>query len=73
MGLSSYDSLFEAIYKVESQSAESEEEENHPTSPDDIPLSRAGSLFLLASFVFSSILFESQIPQNLLLQALQCR
>jgi hypothetical protein len=57
--------LFEAIYKTEPPSTEAdietENEENHPTSPDDIPLSRAGSLFLITSFIFSAILFESKI------------
>lgn len=53
--------LFEAIYKPETPPTESETEENHPTSPDDIPLSRAGSLFLITSFIFSAILFESKL------------
>ena len=39
-------------------------EESYPSSPGDIPLSQAGSLFLIASIIFSSVLFGSkaQLP-----------
>lgn len=37
--------------------------EEYPNSPESIPLSRAGSLFVVTSFVFSSVLFGSQISQ----------
>ncbi|KAE9373974.1 DUF1760-domain-containing protein [Stipitochalara longipes BDJ] len=63
LGLSSYETLFDAIYKTDSHPAEYDPEENYPSSPGDIPLSQAGSLFLITSFVFSSILFESKLPQ----------
>jgi hypothetical protein len=63
LGLSSYETLFEAIYKTDSQLTEYDPEENYPSSPGDIPLSQAGSLFLITSFVFSSILFSSKLPQ----------
>jgi hypothetical protein len=53
--------LFEAIFKTDSPPTEIENEENHPTSPDDIPLSRAGCLFLVTSFIFSAVLFESKL------------
>jgi hypothetical protein len=58
----SYDILFEAIYKIDSYPAGYDSEENYPSSPGNIPLSQAGSLFLITSFVFSSILFESKNP-----------
>lgn len=63
--MTDYDTLFVAINKTESHPAEYDTEENHPTSPNEIPLSQAGSLFLIISFVFSSILFESkaQLPK----------
>ncbi|KAG0648824.1 hypothetical protein D0Z07_5071 [Hyphodiscus hymeniophilus] len=63
LGLTNYKSLFEAIYKTESHPSEYDPEENYPSSPGDIPLSQAGSLFLMTSFVFASILFESKYPQ----------
>jgi len=62
LGLSDYRTLFDAIYKTDSHPAEYDTEENFPTSPGDIPLSQAGSLFLVTSFIFSSILFESKLP-----------
>ncbi|KAH8672876.1 YAP-binding/ALF4/Glomulin [Tricladium varicosporioides] len=64
LGLSSYEELLAAIYKREETLEDEEEsEENYPTSPDDIPLAQAGSLFLITCFVFSSVLFESKAPQ----------
>lgn len=61
LGLSNYTTLFDAIYKTESPSSEDDSDEaDYPTSPDAIPLSKAGSLFLITSFVFSSILFGSK-------------
>lgn len=33
----------------------------HPSSPDDVPLSRVGSLFLVTCFVFSSVMFETNV------------
>jgi hypothetical protein len=59
--LSDFSALFEAIYKTESHPAEYDIEENYPSSPGDIPLSQAGSLFLVTSLIFSSALFGSMI------------
>ena len=53
--------LFNAIYRTDSHPAEYDEEENYPTSPGEIPLSQAGSLFLITSLIFSSVLFESTV------------
>jgi hypothetical protein len=63
LGLTEYSALFEAIYKTESQPSEDDSDENYPSSPGDIPLSQAGSLFLMTSFIFASVLFESKYPQ----------
>ena len=63
LGLTEYSSLFEAIYKADSQPDEYDSEENYPSSPGDIPLSQAGSLFLMTSFIFAAVLFESKYPQ----------
>lgn len=61
--MTEYDALFEAIYKADSPpSAEDDAEDTYPSSPTDIPLSRAGALFLITSFIFSSILFKSITP-----------
>lgn len=59
LGLSDCTTLFDAIYKPESHPSEQETE--YPTSPADIPLSRTGPLFLITSFIFSSVLFSSSI------------
>jgi hypothetical protein len=61
LGLSDYQVLFDAIYKTGSHAPEADAVEEYPNSPESIPLSRAGSLFLVTSFIFSSILFGSQI------------
>ncbi|KAH6723660.1 YAP-binding/ALF4/Glomulin [Leptodontidium sp. 2 PMI_412] len=61
LGLSDFTTLFDAIYRTDSHPAEYETE--YPSSPGEIPLSQAGSLFLITSFVFSSILSESKISQ----------
>jgi len=58
--LSDFSVLFEAIYKKDSTTSEDETEENHPTSPSDIPLSQGGSLILIASLIFSSVVFGSK-------------
>jgi hypothetical protein len=59
--LSQYTDLLAAIYKSEEDSG-GDSEENYPTSPNDIPLSRPGSLVLTASLIFASILFNSNTP-----------
>jgi hypothetical protein len=61
LGLSDYSELLEAIYKSEEES-EDDPEENYPTSPSDIPLSKPGCLCLIVSLVFASILFDSKTP-----------
>lgn len=58
LGLSSCEILFDAIY---AQPKEDDVEEEHPSSPDDVPLSRVGSLFLVTCFVFSSVMFDTNI------------
>lgn len=59
-----YTTLFKAIYRTESHPSEYDPEDNYPSSPEEIPLSQAGSLFLITSFIFSSVLFESKNPQE---------
>ncbi|KAE8444915.1 hypothetical protein EG329_014042 [Mollisiaceae sp. DMI_Dod_QoI] len=61
LGLTEYPVLFEAIYNTDSHPSEYETE--YPSTPGDIPLSQAGSLFLIAAFIFSSILFGSRLPE----------
>ncbi|RDW88455.1 hypothetical protein BP6252_00487 [Coleophoma cylindrospora] len=64
VGMSDPEFLLDAVFKVEVKASDEEDPEaNYPSSPDDIPLSRAGSLFLLTYFIFSSILFEAKNPQ----------
>lgn len=65
LGLSDHQVLFNAIYKTDADShtSESEAAESYPTSPDSIPLAPAGALFLITSFIFSSILFGSTTAQ----------
>ncbi|KUJ10210.1 DUF1760-domain-containing protein [Mollisia scopiformis] len=59
LGLTQYPVLFDAIYNTDSHPSEYETE--YPSTPGDIPLSQAGSLFLITSFIFSSIIFGSQM------------
>ncbi|KAG4414551.1 hypothetical protein IFR04_012299 [Cadophora malorum] len=59
LGLSDFATLFDSIYKTDSHTAEYETE--YPSSPSEIPLSQAGSLFLITSSIFSSVLFESKV------------
>lgn len=61
--MTGYPDLFAAIYGNESHPAEDAPEENYPTSPGAIPLSQAGSLFLITSYMFSSVLFGAKTPQ----------
>lgn len=49
--------LFEAIYPTPSVTENDSDES--PSSPDDIPLSQAGSLFLVTYFIFSSKMFDT--------------
>lgn len=60
LGLSECEHLFEAIY-ADGKSSGDDMEEEHPSSPDDIPLSREGSLFLVTCFVFSSVIFGTNV------------
>lgn len=62
LGLSDFKVMFEAIYKEDSPPTEedADAEENFPSSPEDVPLSKAGCLFLITSMIFSSILFGSK-------------
>jgi len=53
--------LFDAIYKADPTPSEPESESAYPSSPEDIPLSQVGSLFLITSLIFSSVLFGSKI------------
>ncbi|TVY43996.1 hypothetical protein LSUB1_G001765 [Lachnellula subtilissima] len=65
LGMSDYTDLFDTIYKTEDETGDDDEENeeaNYPTSPADIPLSKAGSLFLITCYIFASILFESKSP-----------
>jgi hypothetical protein len=52
----------EAIQADSADSAEQAEEE-HPSSPDDVPLSQVGSLFLISFFVFSSVIFDTNVSE----------
>lgn len=58
--MSDYSQLSEAIFKADESASEEDPEENYPTSPSDIPLSKAGSLSLITCLIFSSVLFESK-------------
>ncbi|TVY75997.1 hypothetical protein LSUE1_G004269 [Lachnellula suecica] len=63
LGLSDYAELFDTIYKTDEETPDEEgdnDEGNYPTSPGDIPLSKAGSIFLLTCFIFASVMFESK-------------
>ncbi|CAG8952795.1 hypothetical protein HYFRA_00009040 [Hymenoscyphus fraxineus] len=60
LGLSDYSELLDAIHKTDEPSSEEDPEENYPTSPSDIPLSKAGSLSLITCLIFASVLFESK-------------
>ncbi|KAH8599998.1 YAP-binding/ALF4/Glomulin [Bisporella sp. PMI_857] len=62
LGLSDYTLLLNAIYKDEPNLTDDSSEEHYPTSPESIPLSQAGSLFLLTSQIFSSVIFGSKTP-----------
>lgn len=59
--MSDLQTLFGATYITNPDPAEYETE--YPSSPGEIPLSQAGSLFLITSVVFSSVLFDSKIQQ----------
>ena len=59
--LSDFSILFGAIYKPESHPVEFDAEENYPSSPGEIPLSQAGSLFLVTALIFSSVLFGAKL------------
>lgn len=52
--------LFDGIYQTEVQTSEEDADES-PTSPEDIPLSQSGCLFLVISLIFSSVIFGSKI------------
>jgi hypothetical protein len=58
LGLAKLEILFDAIY-TDPSPAGSDEDDDTPNSPEDIPLSRGGCLFLVAYFVFSSKLFDT--------------
>ncbi|KAG9232606.1 YAP-binding/ALF4/Glomulin [Amylocarpus encephaloides] len=61
LGLSDYSELTSAICKVEDLSEE-DPEESYPSSPDAIPLSKAGSLILITCLIFASVIFDSKSP-----------
>ncbi|KAL3418035.1 yap-binding protein [Phlyctema vagabunda] len=64
LGLTDYPILLETIRKVEDKSSvEDHAEDNYPSSPEDVPLSKAGSLFLMTYYIFSTILFAAKSPQ----------
>lgn len=60
LGLSSNEILFDAIY-TEPKKPEEDGEVEHPSSPEEVPLSRVGSLFLVTCYVFSSVIFDTNI------------
>ncbi|PBP17963.1 yap-binding protein-like protein [Diplocarpon rosae] len=63
LDLSDFKNLLDAIYRTDPHPSEYETE--YPSSPEEIPLSQAGALFLILSSIFSSVLFASniQLPQ----------
>jgi Uncharacterised protein family, YAP/Alf4/glomulin len=61
LGLSSLDVLFAAMFS-ETLPPETPHVDNLPSSPNDIPLSRVGCLFLVTYFIFSSNLFDTNFP-----------
>jgi hypothetical protein len=62
LGLSDCDELLNAIHATDEEPSDHDPEETSPNSPSDIPLSQAGSLFLLVCFVFSSVLLSTEAP-----------
>ncbi|TAQ85419.1 hypothetical protein B7494_g6248 [Chlorociboria aeruginascens] len=62
LGLSDDSILLDAIFKLDSEPSDDNVEE-YPSSPDNIPLSRSGSLYLIASSVFSSVIFGTKSLQ----------
>ncbi|CAL3969044.1 unnamed protein product [Diplocarpon coronariae] len=62
LDLSDFKILLDAIYRTDPHPSEYESE--YPSSPGEIPLSRAGALFLILSSIFSSVLFDSEIQKS---------
>ncbi|SZE99809.1 unnamed protein product [Blumeria hordei] len=61
--LSGYGTLFDACYDKTLHASESDSADNYPCSPADIPLAKVGALFLITSYIFSSVVFQSKLPQ----------
>lgn len=67
LGLADYNLLFDTIYATPPiarvRSEHEDPRDNLPDSPEEIPLSPNGSLFLLTSLVFSSLMFKTKSPE----------
>ncbi|KAI9640183.1 hypothetical protein NHQ30_011420 [Ciborinia camelliae] len=61
--LANYDLLFDNIYSTKPIAHAPNPEVNLPNSPEDIPLSPIGCLFLLTSLIFSSVMFNAKTPE----------
>lgn len=61
--MANYDLLFDTIHSQEPIAHAPNPEDDLPDSPEDIPLSPVGCLFLLTSFIFSSVMFKSKTPE----------
>ncbi|QSZ37069.1 hypothetical protein DSL72_009161 [Monilinia vaccinii-corymbosi] len=66
LGLANYDLLFDTIHSTEPIAHAPNPEDNLPDSPDEIPLSPIGCLFLLASLIFSSVMFKTKTPEPIM-------
>ncbi|KAF7862566.1 hypothetical protein EAF04_007439 [Stromatinia cepivora] len=67
LGLADYNLLFDTIYATPPiahvQSEHEDPKDNLPDSAEEIPLSPNGSLFLLTSLIFSSLMFKTKSPE----------
>ncbi|KAB8296728.1 hypothetical protein EYC80_002148 [Monilinia laxa] len=67
LGLADYNLLFDTIYATPPvahvQAQHEDPSDDLPDSVEEIPLSPNGSLFLLTSLIFSSIMFKSKTPE----------
>lgn len=53
--------MFDSLEAISPPSEDEDEEALSPTSPDDIPLSKAGCLFLVTSFIFGNVMFDNKV------------
>ncbi|ESZ94271.1 hypothetical protein SBOR_5339 [Sclerotinia borealis F-4128] len=70
LGLADYNLLFDTIYATPPiahvPTQHEDPSDNLPDSAEEIPLSPEGSLFLLTSLIFSSVMFKSKTPEPIM-------